>query len=349
MARMIKRWGVIAPLAIALALAGLVTSQRHINAIRTEQSLDESLLYLPNERLLTHLTGGMSSVIADLLWLRCIQYTAIHFKSDKKFTWLKHMCDITTRLDPHFVPVYRYGGMFLASLDANDQASLDLLHRGMVHNPKAWSLPYEAAMVYLLNRGDQPNSRERAAAYLGMSVTTGKAPEVVLNLAQNILSDESLADVEREMWLAMVTSDDKLMRELAERKLREMALRDTCRGLNSAVELFTRRYGKPPESIDVLVKTFITEGLLTQPPSDPLGGRFFLDENGVAQSTTLLDNHVNNKRNMIQRAIDTFQTQQDRFPKELAELVNFGVLSELPTHPYADRVWTYNPHTGAVR
>ena len=47
---------------------------------------DEELLYLPNENLLNHFTAGLSSVVADLLWLRTIHYTVKEFHDvDRKF------------------------------------------------------------------------------------------------------------------------------------------------------------------------------------------------------------------------------------------------------------------------
>ncbi|HQK77296.1 MAG TPA: hypothetical protein PKZ25_13970, partial [Candidatus Hydrogenedentes bacterium] len=112
---MIARWLVIAPLTVAIGLACCVMAQKHLDASR-QTGFDEELLYLPNEKLLNHFTGGLDSVVADLLWLQCIQYTAEEFKGDHKYVWLNHMTDPITRLDPYFVDVYRYGGVFLAAL-----------------------------------------------------------------------------------------------------------------------------------------------------------------------------------------------------------------------------------------
>ena len=129
---MIARWLVIAPLTVAIGLACCVMAQKHLDASR-QTGFDEELLYLPNEKLLNHFTGGLDSVVADLLWLQCIQYTAEEFKGDHKYVWLNHMTDTITRLDPYFVDVYRYGGVFLAALKADNDASVNLMKRGMRH------------------------------------------------------------------------------------------------------------------------------------------------------------------------------------------------------------------------
>jgi len=341
---MIKRWLIIAPVAIALAWVCSFTAQPRIDRIRAPQTLDEALLYLPNEKLLTHFTAGMSSIVADLLWLKCVQYTALHFISDRKFTWLNHMCQTITRLDPYFVSVYRYGGMFLASLDANDDASLRLLHAGMKRNPRAWELPYEAAMVYLLNRRSEPGAQETAAAYLGMAVATGNAPRFVVEVAQGLLNKHNLVDIEKGMWEAMLKSDNELMRDLAERKLLELSARETCRKLNEAVQVFAQRYGRMPQEINELVSGEILVSL----PQDPLGGQYFLDADGVVQNTSLLDTEIERHAVALRRAIDEFKAGNGRWPQHLDELVQRGLVAEMPAYPYKDRTWKYDPLTGAL-
>jgi hypothetical protein len=213
-------------LAAALLYAGVVASQTRLDAARRAMAPPgEELLYLPNERLLTHFTAGMSGVIADLLWIQCVQYTAAEAKGARNFTWLNHMVNTVVRLDPHFTDAYRYGGMFLAALKADDNASLDLLHRGMIMQPMAWELPYEAAMVYLLNRRDAPEGPKRAAIYLARSAATGKAPPFVADIAAQLQGEYNLLDVEEQMWRNILRSPDALLHDLALEKLRELERR----------------------------------------------------------------------------------------------------------------------------
>ena len=107
-------------LVAAFGIAFCRVAQLEIDDMRDDE-LDEELLYLPSEKLLNHFTVGMSSIIADLLWLRTIQYASKEFKSvDRKFTWLEQMCQMVTQLDPQFTGAYTYGGMLMAAAAIGD-------------------------------------------------------------------------------------------------------------------------------------------------------------------------------------------------------------------------------------
>lgn len=213
----------IAAFAALMCFAASVVAHR--GAERARPVTQEELLYLPNERMLTHFTAGMSSVIADLLWLRCVRYVAEETRGGRNLEWLEQMLHTVTRLDPHFVDAYRFGGLFMAALRAEDDAGLELLHRGIVRNPYAWELPNECAMIYLLNRRNRSDATQQAAKYLAMAVKTGRAPAPVADLASKIQGHHNMLDVEFEMWSGMAESDDQLLRELAKQKLMELKAR----------------------------------------------------------------------------------------------------------------------------
>lgn len=328
----------------AAIFAIAVLAQHGVNGARAEIPGNE-VLYLPNAALLNHFTGGMSSIIADLLWLRCIQYTATEAKGERSFTWLRQMLDTVVQLDPYFVDAYRYGGIFLAALRADSDAGLDLLERGIRRNPGAWELPYEAAMIYLLNRRDDPDSPRRAAILLSMSAATGKAPELVAQLASQLQGSYNLVDVEEQMWRDLLKSEDKFLRQLAERKLHELGLREACRILDERIEQYEALYGRRPSSLEQLVQ----EGLIQREPSDPLGGQFFIDVEGRAQSTTLLDNIKAHNLSLLRDALRRYHEKYGAWPPALEELITRGPFTELPPQPYKNQSWRYNPETGEIQ
>lgn len=330
-------------LCAALLFALAVVAQRGADAARAAAG-DGELLYLPNEKLLNHFTGGMSSIVADMLWLRCVQYVGTQVQGDRDFTWLNHMLNTVVRLDPYFKDAYRYGGMFLAALRADSDAGLDLLERGMLQCPDAWELPYEAAMIFLLNRRDQPEALQRAAFYLSMSAATGKAPGRVLELAQRLQSEYNLADIEREMWAGLLESGDRLLSEMAARKLIELRLREACEVINEVSARFTAAQGRPPASLEELAGGRLPPELL----EDPLGGRFFLDKTGRVWNTSLLDEELHQRRGVLRNAIEKYQAQQGVWPSRLENLVEARLLNAVPPHPYPDRTWRYNPATGDI-
>lgn len=199
----------IAFITLGLAFPSLILAQRQMDAMR-DRAFDEELLYLPNEKLLDGFTAGMSGVVADLLWIQCIQYTAEQFRGDFKFVWLDHMLKTITRLDPYFTDVYQWGGVFLAMLKHDDDASINLLKSGIPHNPTSWQLPFEIARTYVLNRKDEVNG----ARYMAMAAATGDPPQFVIDWAKNLQKRHNMYDVERGMWLDIIqhSGDEKSRR-----------------------------------------------------------------------------------------------------------------------------------------
>ncbi|MBI2434437.1 MAG: hypothetical protein HYV26_16390 [Candidatus Hydrogenedentes bacterium] len=321
-----------------------IVGQAQIERYRAPTGQDE-LLYLPNEKLLNHFTGGMDSIIADFLWLKCVQYTAIEAKGSRNFAWLNHMVNTAVRLDPHFVDVYRYGAMFLAALKADSNAGLELLERGMIANPKAWELPYEAAMIYLLNRKDEPDARRQAAFYLTLCSATGNAPKAVTDVAAKLGAEEDLGEIERDMWLSLIKSDDELLRDLAARKLQELDIRGAVRILDERIAAFRQATGRAPRELQELLDVGLLKGL----PPDPLGGRYFISPSGKVQNTTLLDDRKTQDLNFIRDALERYKKSYGTYPARLDDLVQADFLNQIPPHPYEGQTWQYNPATGEIK
>ncbi len=342
-----SRWsrkGIGALAAAMVFFALMLYAQRQVDSLRTKDFKSE-LLYLPNAALLQHFTAGMNSVIADLLWVRCVLYIAEENRGDRAFKWLDQMLDTVTRLDPYFADAYRYGAMFLAALKAEDSASLELLERGMIKNPAEWQLPYEAAMIYLLNRQTEPDSQRKAAFYLAMSAATGNAPPLVMDIAAKLQGRYDLFEIERNMWNNQLQSPDSLLRELAARKLQELTLREACHILNERMQQFAQTAGHPAATLEELVEA----GLIKAVPPDPLGGHFFIDPEGAVQNTTLLDAIKEQNKQLIRDALDKYREKQGALPPDLEDLVRKGPFTQLPPHPYKGQTWHYDPQTGEVK
>ncbi|MBI2423402.1 MAG: hypothetical protein HYV27_11285 [Candidatus Hydrogenedentes bacterium] len=345
----------ISALLMALILfAGVIGAQRGVDSTRPRMDAAE-LMYLPNQKLLKHFTAGLDTIVADLLWLQCIQYIGYQIQGDRSFKWLQAMIETVVDLDPCFVDAYRYGGMFLAALKADDDAGLQLLHRGIVANPKVWVLPYEASLIYLLNRGTEPNSKIRAAHYVTMSAATGTGPEFVTKLAETLHGQYDLAAVEREMWQQRLQSEDHLLQQVAARKLLEIDLKEMCAYLNESNDRLQAQ-GQPRAitmedlfrsgAVDVArMKTWEASSNF---PGDPFGGKFFFDVNGKVQNTTILDNLVSQRLTTIQEAVGKYKEQYGAPPSGLDTIVSTKFMTRLPDHPYPGRRWRYDAAAGKV-
>ena len=323
---------------VSLSFVCTTFSQRRVDTLRKENAAEE-VLYFPNERLLKSFTCGQSSVIADILWLKCISYTSKEFHGDFKFTLLDRMLGTITRLDPYFIDAYRWGGVFLAMLKRDNDASIKLLESGIEKNPKSWELPFEIARTYILNRHDGV----MGAKWMAVAASTGEPPEFVVNWAKHLQQKHNLGDIERDMWAQIIqNTTDENMRETAERRIIEVDLREICLALDGVVKKYVEEKGEAPKTIDDLAAA----GLIQGKPSDPLGGTFFINSKGVVQNTSLLDSQVEERIVFLQGSINKYKEKHGTPPPNLDTLRNEYIV---PTHPYLDRDWKYNPSTGEVK
>lgn len=324
---------------VSLSFVCTTLAQRRVDAIRKEREAEE-VLYFPNERLMKSFTCGQSSIIADVLWLRCIQYTSKEFRGEFKFALLDRMLGTITRLDPYFVDAYKWGGVFLAMLKRDNDASIHLLTSGIEHNPRSWELPFEIARTYILNRQDGV----MGAKWMAVAAATGEPPQFVVNWAKNLQQKHNLGDIERDMWVQIIeNTTDENMRETAKRRIVEVDLREACRLLDGAVAKYKDQTGALPKGFEVLAKA----GLISGAPADPLGGTFFINEKGAVQNTTLLDSQVEERLVFLRGSINKFKEETGALPPNLDVMRERGYA--IPTHPYLGRQWRYDAATGEVQ
>ncbi|MCH7960225.1 MAG: hypothetical protein IID08_08840 [Candidatus Hydrogenedentes bacterium] len=339
---MMKR--VIAGILVTVATLGVAAiCQNNLDALRAER-LEEELLYFPNEKLLTHLTAGLDSIAADLLWLRTIKYTVAEFHNpQRKFLWLEHMCTTVAVLDPYFEDAYVFGGTFMASIGADDRA-LEFLKSGLVNNPDSWKIPFEIAKIFLLNRRDEPESLEQVIHYLTLVAERSDDPEFFMNWIHKIQAKGNLSGEARSVWEEVAkNSTDEFMRELARSKLTKLDIGDTITIHKGALDRFRAARGRSPAHLDELVRA----GYLTGLPTHPDHGRYFLDRNGDIRNSILVESRSHELRTILARHIQAFKQEKSRYPDGLAELEDY-MGAPIPPHPDELREWEYDPLSGTL-
>ncbi len=334
------------PLVVAIGLGAVAVLQVRVDRAAERARADiEDRLFLPNERLLTHLTAGLHGVVADLLWLECIQYMGKEFHDQEaKFTWLEHLSRTVTRLDPYFAGAYEYGGTLMAAI-GNDDGAVELLREGMLARPDRFELPLEAAKVYVLNRREQPGADATASFYLAYAAQLKGGDENLTRWAYNLQMQHGLTQVGREIWRDMAESGpNEMLRDLGRRKLIEMDLHDIVQALNAAADAFEAEHARRPADLEELADAGYVRGF----PEDPLGGAFFVDATGRVQSTTLLDVLAVEQIRRLRVFIAAFRKEQGRWPASLEELADMGYVRSPPRHPNERKRFHYDPNTGEL-
>ena len=334
---------------IVLVVAGFGMTgsmQRHIDGMYAETTVNE-VLYFPNDHLLKHFTGGLSNVVADIMWYRTVQYMSKEFNSDEaRFTWLEQMVRATNRLDPYYVDPYRYGGVFLASIgDAN--VARDILHEGLVNCPDSWVIPYELHALYLMNKRHEPNAKEMASYYAFMigERHDGELKQAFFNLSRQLLMKDNMVDeAVRFFTQAVETAEDPLLRQQAENQLRIAIIEKNVAVLNKAAKGYEEEQGKALTSLDEL----ITAGYINELPDDPQGGEYALNAEGEVINSELQQPILEYILNDIQDKIAVYREAHGTNPPDL-ETIWPNFYEEGPKHPFTGDDLSYDPVTGVVQ
>jgi hypothetical protein len=205
-------------LACVLAALAAVSSSA-LESGRRRGRIGQELMYFPSGLGLRPLGLGHPLTLADLLWLRGIQYYGEHRLSDNRFLLAGHVFETITELDPHFVDAYVFGGIVLAGEGEDLKRGLRLLRRGMAWNPESWELAFETGFIYYVAAHDDI----QAAHFFERARRLPGAPPLVTRFAAHLRArtgDDLAALVLWEEFLRSTTHP--ALRDLAEFKIQSI-------------------------------------------------------------------------------------------------------------------------------
>lgn len=256
--------------AVAVALALQVVSGPWLARTTAGRDGEDALLYLPNGQHLQVLSLGRQALLADAIYLWAIQYYS-NYEREDRYRYVRHVFgDVIAELDPQYIDPYWIGALILTTEARDLDAGLELLERGMAANPDEWILPYLAGWE-CYNFG----AYERAQDYFDRAAVVPGAPPVVLRLRAGMVSKAGDLQGAIRMWREVLEDprSDEASRAIARRRIRDLTVRADVEQLESVVARFRNRNGRPPRSLDELVRT----GYLPFVPTDPDGRPYRLD------------------------------------------------------------------------
>lgn len=254
---------------IVLGAAGAYGALRNLRSADLPSG-EKPLLYLPNGKYLKVASLGHSGLAADLVYLWAIQYYSDYERQDR-FTYVEHVFGkVIPELDPNYLDPYSLGALIMIVEKKDLEAGLALLEQGIRANPDKWVLPYLAAWE-CYHHGEY----KRAAAFMDIAIANPDAPDYLQRNQAGFVEMSGDLHASYRMWREIYEdpeSDDHA-KGVAERQMRDLHVRIDLENLNSALETFRGRYGRPPGSLDALVRA----GLLDYLPLDPDGNPYPYD------------------------------------------------------------------------
>jgi len=223
------------------------------------------------------------SVASDFLFTRVIQYYGGKVQSREMLTgadwsWLYSNLQVVTDLDPYFEDAYYFGNAVLTWNGRLYIQANRLLQKGTDARDWDWQFPFYIGFnkFYFLN------DNQGGADYFLMASKRPGASPFLPSLAARLYKNEGKTALAVSVLAGILESErDPKTRQSFEIRLE--ALKKIL-ALEQAVDRYKKMTGRTPRDLKVLVE----RGFVKEIPTDPYGGRFYVDKNGSIMTTSNL-------------------------------------------------------------
>ncbi len=256
----------------------------------------ESFLYLPSGTFLKGAALGYDEILADLLWIKAVGYFGGHARTDRNYTWLAHLLDVVTTLDPLYQYPYEFGGVILAAEVGDVDKSIALLKKGMknvsIGDPRYWYFPFFLAYDYMYHKNDYIT----AAHYLEQATKFPQSPTYLPRLVARLYANADSPEVAVTFLQEMIKATEKQdLRDRLKERLDQVIHRANMKMFKQGIEAFYLKFQKYPASIEEL----LTAGILPGMPVDPRGGIYYISKESRTIENTIpeedLEVHIKKK------------------------------------------------------
>lgn len=326
--------------AFALGFAANAVGEKAIASKRASANPDD-LMYLPESRFLRAFSLGHSNFLADCVWIKTIQYYGEHRMSDRNYPQAERLFQSIYDLDSAFKGATRFGALVLSQDARNPQGALRLLQTAERGDSTAWEYPFDQGFIQQTLVKDFV----AAGASYKRASEKPKAPDLAGRLAGLAFTRSGDREATREVWNSILEDPpNEMMRRVAERGLKNLAMEETEDALTTAVQKFREARGRLPKDWREVGEA----GFLTAPPEEPWGGRYFFDaEAGSVRASTSIDREMTRQKSVIEMIIARHRAETGAFPASLDELVERGLLDAHPARPMGISL-EYDAATGTV-
>jgi len=268
-------------LLLPVGFAGVWRLQRKINAARDAMRQEQDEVLVRSPKLMKTLTGEYATLAADIYWTRAVQYYGgKQLGQDTNLESLWPLLDLATTLDPHLIPVYRFGATFLGEPEPRGAGRADLavklLERGIDANPEVWRLNQDLGNVYYLELKDYQKAGQ---VYLDGSRKPGAAVWMKVMAARFLEKGES-RETSVMLWSEVYESSrDEALKENARINLELLRADEDMEHINAIAEQFAKQFGRQPRSM----REMAASGMIGGEPLDPMNYPYVLGADGQAQ------------------------------------------------------------------
>lgn len=254
--------------------------QKHYHGNDAAAAKSETLNYLPSGKFLKGLALSYDEALSDFLWVRTVGYFGLHAKTDQDFTWLKHMLELTTILDPRYESPYEFAAVIFPNVLDDPEGAVAFLEKGIEnipkHNPRYWLQPFYLGLCYMIYL-DEPG---KAANYFLIAAQYPQSPQYLPLLVSKLHASQNRPELGISIVQDFLNNpDSKIMqnehfRKALERRMKALITAMHLDYLESAVSEYVLYYHEKPAQISDLVNSMIIPFV----PDEPHDGYYYYDK-----------------------------------------------------------------------
>lgn len=273
------------PGAILIAgLGALYPMQRWIDRSSPRDTTGEETLYFGSGSAIKKMSLGLDALAADIYWIRTVQYfgrkvidsgnpASSAATKDIRMDLLAPLLNIVVTVDPHHIPAYHFGAIFLPERDL--PAATALLEKGIRENPNEWRLYLDLAYIYWqagnTSTGDERvRSYAKAAEWYYKGAEVEGAPSWMKDLAGLMMMKGGSREAARAVYSAFLTSDDENVRGQAIDRLKQVRSLDELDAINALLARYKAETGACPADLRVLAPKLRAMNLTLDESAMPL-------------------------------------------------------------------------------
>ncbi len=209
---------------------------------------NEVRLFIPDGKSIRHFCLGQRTTLADLFWLKLVQYLGTPEAYRKGLHQLLPLAHLITDLDPEYGYAYMAAGLVLNSKKRVVESN-EILEKG-AQNSSRWEIPFYLAFNYWYELKDYI----QGAHWLKKAALVPGRPTYITGLVQRLYSQAGTLDMAKQFTKAMLeeTPSEEHRAELLQR-LKELDIEEDLQKIERALAIFEKDKGRPAWSLEELI------------------------------------------------------------------------------------------------
>jgi tetratricopeptide (TPR) repeat protein len=247
-----------------------------------EKPITEKLGYVPSIKVLKPVSADQKELVSAFLVMKVLMYFGGLLQKQQNemaipadYPAMSRLIHNAVKLDPYNMDAYYFGQAILVWDVGKVDLANELLDYGMQYRTWDWYLPYFAGFnhaYFLKDSAAAAHYYRRAADLSGF--------DLYKKLAGRYMQESGRTDLALSYLIAMEKGEKNPALKKSFR-IRIKAFQEVRR-----IEIARDKYRETTGALPATVDTLVREGLLSPPPVDPYGGRFFLEQDGRVSTTS---------------------------------------------------------------